>query len=476
MSYKGKGKLRAISIIGAAVIMALSTGALAESVGGKGRVGSISLTREPAGRQPLSGGSLFSMEFRDADLKDVLRALGQENKINIIIGEDVGGKLTLSFQRVSLNEAFNAILKINNLMSLEEGGIIRVFKSPFPEGEGNMITRMIPVNFANARESQDTVKGLLSKQGAITMDPRTNTLIIRDVPENVDRIAAILKNLDTRTPQVLIEARIVEASTNFARELGVQWGGNLREVGSGGTYQITGATSRADAAATPKPLTGGAGLSGNNFVVNLPATVGPGAGGALGLTFGNIRNTFDLDLQLSAMEDTGKGRILSNPRILALDNREAKISSGTEILIPVTTITTGIGTGAQPPAGGATGTTTSGVTTINAKLELTVTPHVTPDNNIVMHVIADKKEPDFNRAVQEIPPLTTRTAETDLLVKNGETIVIGGIYTRNESVSQQGIPWLSRIPILGWLFKKETRKDDQSELLIFITPTIQQAS
>lgn len=460
----GRRRLRAIWL----VVALIMTGIPSMTKTGTAADGSISLKRESAGNQ----GSLFSMEFRDADLKDVLRALGQENNLNIIIGEDVGGKLTLSFQEVSLQEAFHAILKINNLMSLEEGGIIRVFKSPFAEGEGNMITRMLPINFANVKESQDTVSSLLSKQGAIAVDTRTNTLIVRDVSDNVDRIQAILKKLDTRTPQVLIEARIVEASTNFTRELGVQWGGQFSDR-TGRTIGITGAATQADAAAASKPMTGGVGPSGSNFVVNLPATAGPVSGGALGLTFGNLSNTLQLDLQLSAMEDTGRGRILSNPRILTLDNREARISSGTEILIPVTTITTGVATGAATTPGA--GTTTSGVTTINAKLELTVTPHVTPDNTIVMHVKADKKEPDFSRAVQGIPPLTTRTAETDLLVKNGETIVIGGIYTRNESFSQQGVPWLSRIPVLGWLFKKEARQDNQNELLIFITPTVQQA-
>ena len=184
----------------------------------------------------------------------------------------------------------------------------------------------------------------------------------------------------------------------------------------------------------------------------------------------NLAGTNQLDIQLSAMEDSGKGRILSNPKILALDNKEAKISSGYEILIPVTAI---IGLGTTATSGATSGSTsTTGVTTIDAKLELTVTPHVTSDNQIVMHVKTDKKEPDFNREVQNIPPLTTRTAETDLLVKDGETVVIGGIYTRNESVDNLGVPWLSKIPILGWLFKKESKQATTSELLIFMTPTI----
>ncbi|WDT77117.1 MAG: hypothetical protein MPW16_07825 [Candidatus Manganitrophus sp.] len=204
-------------------------------------------------------------------------------------------------------------------------------------------------------------------------------------------------------------------------------------------------------------------------MVNLPAAVGVGAGGGLGFTFANAGSSLQLDLQLSAMEDTGRGKILSNPRVLTLNNKEAKISSGTEILIPTTSILSTATSSSSTTAGS---TATTGVTTIDAKLELTVTPHITPDNQILLHVKTEKKDPDFNRQVQNIPPLSTRTAETDLLVGDNETVVIGGIYTRNEAQGERGIPWLSKIPILGWLFKKETKTDIQNELLIFITPTV----
>jgi type IV pilus assembly protein PilQ len=443
----------------AAVLLHPSSAALSEST--------ISVKKGPGGKPGLT----FNMEFRDADVKDVLRIIGQESGVNIIIAEGVEGKLTLSFQSVRLMEAFNAILKINNLMSLEEGGIIRVFPSPFKEGEGNLVTRMVPINFSQVDESRGTVESLLSKQGAIATDPRTNTLIIRDILENVDRIEAILRTLDKQSPQILIEARIVEASTNFARELGVQWGGGYNKTTSQGTHLVTGPVKDSGGqGGSPQPLTGGQGLSGNNFAVNLPATVGAGLGGGLGFSFGSLNNRVQLDLQLSALEDSGRGRILSNPRILALDNREAKISSGTEIIVPVSTITSsGTTSGGNQ---GSTGTATTGVTTIDAKLELTVTPHVTSEDLIVLRLRADKKEPDFSREVRDIPPLSTRSAQTDLLVRNGETVVIGGIFTRNESFSQQGIPWLSKIPVLGWLFKRQSRQDLQSELLIFITPTI----
>ncbi|MDC4228081.1 MAG: type IV pilus secretin PilQ [Candidatus Manganitrophus sp.] len=416
--------------------------------------------------------SLFSMEFRNAELKDVLRALGQENHLNIIISDDVDGKLTLSFREVTFEEALEAILKINNLTSFREGDIIRVMKSPFGEGEADLATKIIPIHFANAKEMQESVKGLLTKKGSLTVDVRTNALVVRDYAWNMAKIHEVIKNLDSKTPQVMIEARIVEVNSNFTRELGVQWGGKIYEAGSSGIFQVTGARRGTNTTATVPGfdvLSGGVGPSGNNLAVNLPAAVGVGSGGGLGFSFGNVASTVQLDLQLSAMEDTGQGKILSNPRILTLNNKEAKISSGTEILIPTTSVLSN----STSSSGATTGTAaTTGVTTIDAKLELTVTPHITPDNQILIHVKTDKKDPDFNRQVQNIPPLSTRTAETDLLVGDNETVVIGGIYTRNESQGEKGVPWLSKIPIIGWLFKKETKVDIQNELLIFITPTV----
>jgi type IV pilus assembly protein PilQ len=416
---------------------------------------------------------LFTMEFRDAEIKDVLRALGQEHRLNIIVSDDVSGKLTLSFQKVSLQEAIDAILRVQNLIAFRDGDILRVVKSPFGEGEELLVTRMIPINFASVRETGDTVKGMLSKKGSLSTDNRTNTLLVRDVPDNVERIIEIVKRLDSKTPQVMIEARIVEVNTNFTRDLGVQWGGQTTRTISNNKFITFGAGGTRDDSTSPiNPLSGAIGISGTGFAVNLPAAVGAGTGGALGISYGTLSGTLGLDLQLSAMEDTGQAKILSNPRIVTLDNKEAKISTGTEILIPTTSIVTGVSTGASTGTSGGGGSVTSGVTTINAKLELAVTPHVTPDGQILMHVKTDKKDPDFSRSVQNVPPLTTRSAETDLLVKDGETIVIGGIYTRNEGTTVNGVPWFKHIPILGWLFKKELKVDNQTELLIFITPTV----
>lgn len=421
----------------------------------------VSVERSPG------GSDRYSLEFRDADIRDVLRAISQERRVNVVIGEGVSGRVTLSFQNVTLADAMDAILKTGDWAKVEEGNIIRIVKST-DAGAGDLITRMVPIRYAKADDLQKGVKELLTKKGSVTVDARTNTLIVRDVATNVDWIEDLVKQLDSRTPQVMIEARIVEASTNFTRELGVQWGGMYTtQSGNRLTTIHGGAIKELSTDTFAKAPTGGIGLSGGPFAVNLPAAVGPGSGGMLGVTFGNVADTVRLDLQLSALEDAGKVRILSTPRILTLDNKEATISAGTEILIPTTTIVT-----AGTTTGGGSVNAPTGVQTINAKLELAVTPHVTPSREIVLHVKADKKDPDFTREVQDIPPLTSRTAETHLLVKDKETIVIGGIFTQSSSFEENGVPWLSKIPVLGWFFKKQARVESQNELLVFITPTI----
>jgi type IV pilus assembly protein PilQ len=419
-------------------------------------------------RVERSSGDHYSLELREADIRDVLRAISQERGINVVIGEGVTGKVTLSFQSVTLADAMDAILKTGDWAKVEEGGITRIVKSSLQEGTGDLVTRMLPVQYARAKDLQEGVKNLLSKKGSATVDERTNTLIVRDVAASVEWITTLVKQLDSRTPQVMIEARIVEANTNFSREIGVQWGGAYTtQSGNRLTTLHGGATKQLSTDTFSQPLTGGIGLSGGPFAVNLPAAVGPGEGGALGISFGNLSDTVRLDLQLSALEDSGQGRILSTPRVLTLDNKEAKISAGTEILIPTTTIVT-----AGTNTGGGAAEAPTGVQTIDAKLELAVTPHVTPNGEIVMHVRADKKDPDYSRPVQDIPPLNSRSAETHLLVKNGETVVIGGIVINSSAFSENGVPWLSKIPVLGWFFKKQSTVESQNELLVFITPTI----
>jgi len=398
----------------------------------------------------------FSMEFRDADIRDVLRALGQENKLNVVFGDEVQGKVTLSFRDVTLQEALEAILHIHNLSSVQEGNILRIIRSPFAAGEEQLTTGMIPIKYADAEDLSIPIRQLLSSRGKLTTDKRTNTLLVRDVQENIRRIRDVIMSLDERTPQVMIEAQIVEADVTFAREIGIQWGTNYVNRNGLGTFGIGGTAA-----------TGGVGAAGSNFLVNLPASVGPGSGGALGFSFGNISDTLKLDMQLTALQNSGRGRILSSPKILTQNNKEARVSTG--LTIPVLTSTV-VASGVATPGGSQGSQAATGVQNIDVNLALTVTPHVTPGDQINLKILAEKKDADFAQQVQGIPTLTTREASTEMIARDGETVVIGGIFKKTETKQQTGLPFLSDIPWLGWLFKKESVSDDQTELLIFVTP------
>jgi type IV pilus assembly protein PilQ len=279
--------------------------------------------------------------------------------------------------------------------------------------------------------------------------------------------------------EVLIEAKIVEVSTNYARDLGVQWGGRYTSTNRNGTTVFTGGTTGVNSSTTTGgtagsttppigttnffPLTGDVGLSGNAYAVNLPATVAAGSGGAIGISFGKLGGKLSLDLQLSAMQTTGNGRILSNPKVLTVNNKEAKISSGTDIPIRIVSAT------AQSVGGSIN---TAGVQIISASLALSAIPTITTDKKISMAIKVEKSEPDFGHEVDGIPTIVKRDATAEVVVNDGETIVLGGIITKNEAESESAVPFLSKIPILGWLFKNKSTSKTEDELMIFITPTI----
>lgn len=426
---------------------------------------------------PGGGERLFSMEFRDVEVRDVLRALGQEAGLNIIVGEEVTGKATLSFRQVTVDNALEAILRSRGLTSLRQGNIIWVVPAGDKVEEG-MEIRTFPFNYATPKELTNALKPATSKAGSLIVDERTNTLIAKDFPRNLDRVTVLLAKLDTITPQIMIEARIVETTKSFAHQLGIQWGGAYSRDAAHGTalpyrFPTTAITSGTGKAAGPAGIVGSgtaattsaSGNIGDNFAVNLPTSVDPF--GAIGLTLGSIGNFFQLGVKLSAMEDAGMGRILSNPRIMTLNNGEAKISSG--VKIPIQTVTSGTTTTST-----AGSTSTTGIQTIEAFLRLTVTPQVTSDQRVLMKLETQKDEPDWNRQVQGIPTIVSRKANSTLMVLDGETIVIGGILQRNESDSEHGVPGLSKIPLLGRLFRSDVKSDSQTELLIFITPKIVQ--
>jgi type IV pilus assembly protein PilQ len=289
----------------------------------------------------------------------------------------------------------------------------------------------------------------------VTVDTRTNVLIIKDIRSNTEKARALVRSLDTQTPQVLIESRIVEANTTFSRQLGVQWGGQaLANAGRGNSTGLIFPNSVSVTGGAPG--TGGNGVPGTpNFAVNLPASVGEGVGGALGFVFGSAGGALNLNLRLSAAENEGTVKTISAPKVTTLDNNTARISQGVSIPFSQTS---------------AQGVNT---TFVEARLSLEVTPHITQDGSILMAINAQNNQPDpSNTGANGQPAIQRKEANTQVLVKDGDTTVIGGIYVRRGSTTTAAVPFLSKIPVLGLLFKNTADRDDRQELLIFITPRI----
>jgi type IV pilus assembly protein PilQ len=434
-----------------------------------------SMAAQQAGRR--FSGRRIDLDLKDADIHNVLRMLSDVGRVNIITSDAVTGSVTIRMRNVPWDQAMETVLQAKGLGMVQQGNMIRVAPLADLNKERELAiarrksdlqlapieTRLIPVSYANAADIQERAKDMLSPRGSLAVDERTNVLIARDVAGNLNQLEELVRSLDTQTPQVLIEARIVEATSRYLRDVGIQWGGDATFSPATGNPtglafpSAIGVVGGASDAQTPT-----AGLSpfqtltpNPNFAVNLPATVGTGQGGAIGLTFGSINNTVNLAVRLSAAESSGMLRIVSSPRVLTLDNREARISQGT--LIPFSQVSAqGVQTTFQ-----------------EAKLQLLVKPHVTAEGSVAMHVKINRDEPDFNQtSARGDPTILKREAETDLLILDGHTAVIGGIFTRNTGRNLDQIPLLGDIPILGLLFQRRRASDSRSELVIFLTPRI----
>ncbi|MFN3187092.1 MAG: type IV pilus secretin PilQ [Nannocystaceae bacterium] len=421
-------------------------------------------------------GERIDIELQDAPIKDVLLLFSDIGRVNIVAGDGVEGSVTMKLNSVPWDQALDIILRSLKLGSTREGNVIRVATlATLQEEQRQAIeranarvqlkpleTRLVPLSYATVDEMIPKVQSVLSPRGTVTPDTRTNTLIVMDVASNIALAQELVKSLDTQTPQVLIEARIVEARTSFSRQLGIQWGfdftaspgtGNPtgllfpNSIGVGGGGTGTPVDSRGlvlpGAAANP------------NYAVDLPAPVGTGAGGAVGMSFGSISGNLNTNLRLSAAESTGEVRIISAPKVVTLDNSEATIEDGVQI--PISQVSA------------------QGVNTrfVNATLSLQVTPHVTNDGAVLLDVTIQKNEADFvNTGARGDPTILTKNANSRMLVNDADTAVIGGIYTRNKAVNYTKIPWLADVPIVGWFFKNKAEADTRSEVLIFLTPKI----
>jgi len=414
-------------------------------------------------------GRRVTFEFKDIDIHNLLRIIAEVSKRNVVVADDVKGKVTIRLRNVPWDQALDLILKTKGLGKEEMGNILRIAPAKVLEEEREtaaklkksseqllpLKVRLIPVNYATAKGLSDRVKDVLSERGTMSVDDRTNVIIVKDTVEALGRAEGLVRRLDLQTPQVLIEARIVEANSTFSREFGIQWGGNVN---------LGPATGNPTGLLFPNVVrvVGGAGDGDNrgtadvpNFAVNMPAPLGQGAGGGVGFVFGSAGGAVALNLRLSAMEASGQMKTISSPKITTLDNNEATISSG--VSIPFS----------QASAAGVN------TTFVEAKLELKVVPHVTSDGSVLLSVNASNNQPDAGLTGENVQPsISKKEAKTQVLVKDGDTTVIGGIYTRTQGFSEGAVPVLARIPVLGWLFKKNRETDTRTELLIFITPRI----
>jgi type IV pilus assembly protein PilQ len=451
----------------------------AAEIDGPEVAGFLSQLPMQVGRKPAQrySGRRIDLDFKDADIHNILRLLSEVGGVNVVTADNVGGTVTIRMRDVPWDQALDVILQAKGLGMVRQGNLLRVAPLAQLEQEREaaiarqkqqqqlapLETRLIPVSYANAQQLQPRVRELLTERGSVSVDSRTNMLIVRDIVGQLDQVEDLVRSLDTQTPQVLIESRIVEASSSYSRDIGIQWGGSA--VMSSATGNPTGLRFPSDigiAGGAPvgtAPTNGlspfGGTNSNPNFAVNLPAVTGSGSGGALGLTMGSLSGAVNLNVRLSAAEAAGSVRIISSPRVLTLDNNEASISQGT--LIPFSQVSAqGVNTAFQ-----------------EAKLELNVTPHVTSDGAVAMDVKITRNEPDFGRTgANGQPTILEREALTQLLVDDGDTAVIGGIYTRNTGRNVDQVPFFGDIPVLGVFFKRRRFREDRNELLIFLTPRI----
>jgi type IV pilus assembly protein PilQ len=406
-------------------------------------------------------GKKVSLDFQDADIAPIIRLLADMSGYNIVLSPEVKGKLTMKLINVPWDQALDLILKTFSLGKDVEGNIIRIAPYAVLAKESEeaakaqeagikaepLEPRIFPISYADVSVVETSIKNskILTTRGSISADKRTSTMVIKDVATVFPEVENLLLTLDRPTPQVMIEARIVEMSTSGERDFGIQWGGFV--TGRDPNLSFGGFSGL-----NTGPFTG------KNFLVDFPA-----AAKGSGITFGilNAASTVGLDLQLSALELMSKGKIISNPRIVTTDNVTAKIMQGESV--PYT-----------QPATEAGGKDTTSFKDVAISVE--VTPHITPANSIVMVVKTTKEElMEFVQLSSGAAPRTTKIeGSTTVLVENGETMVIGGMYKKVEKVSSGGVPGLMNIPILGWLFKNNQATEDTRELMIFITPRIVQ--
>lgn len=398
---------------------------------------------------PKYSGKRISLNFKDADLKDVFRLFHEITGYNIVLDPAVSGTLTIVLENVPEDQALDIILKNNGLDKVFENNVIRIATTQklaseaaarkalleAQELEQEPVTFTRSLSYAKAKDVTPIIRKVMSKRGDVIMDDRTNTLIITDLTDRQEPVNRLIDALDEQTSQVVIEARIVETDREFTRDLGVRW--NM----VGEATQARGTQTNLQFPHTGT-ITADVGLS------------SAATAGSLGLTFGNVLDSIRLDMTLEAFELNGDVKVLSSPRIATQNNQKATIEQGVQIPVVSTTATQ------------------INVEFISASLKLEVTPQITNEGTVIMDVKVENSSPDFINRVGDVPPIITQRTQTQVLVADGGTAVIGGIFKLNDSVTQASVPGFGKIPGLGWLFKNRSVNRKNTELLIFITPRI----
>jgi len=412
-------------------------------------------------------GDKLSLNFQNIEVRAVLQVIADFTGFNIITSDTVTGSLTLRLKEVPWDQALDIILQAKGLDMRKNGNVVMIAprdeiaaKEKLDLESRQQISDLEPTrteSFQINYQKADVVKGMLSdpnqkmltKRGSVVIDARTNTLFIKDTPSQLEEIRALIKKIDVPVRQVMIEARIVDATDNFSRSLGARFGVQNASRAGNGNFNVGVSGNVADSSAIAGGTIPG-GATPANLNVNLPA---PGGSPSIGLTLIRIANGNLVNLELSALENDAKGKVISSPRVVTADQVEATIEQGTEI-----------------PFQQATSSGATSISFKKASLSLKVTPQITPDDNIIMKLNVNQD----TRGAETLagPSINTKQVNTQVLVENGGTVVIGGIFTRDESVGVSKVPLLGDIPFLGNMFKNTTKKDEKRELLIFVTPRV----
>ncbi|USR40404.1 type IV pilus secretin PilQ [Ectopseudomonas hydrolytica] len=408
-------------------------------------------------------GEKLSLNFQDIDVRSVLQLIADFTDLNLVASDTVAGNITLRLQNVPWDQALDLVLKTKGLDKRKVGNVLLVapadeiaarerqeLESQKQIAELAPLRReLIQVNYAKASDIATLFQSVAnieeggSERGSVTVDDRTNSIIAYQTQERLDELRRIVAQLDIPVRQVMIEARIVEANVDYEKALGVRWGGT--KVFGGGKWVGYGNDDNGDESGNS-----GDEASGNFPFVDLGVT-----GRTSGIGIGFVTDNTILDLELSAMEKTGNGEIVSQPKVVTADKETAKILKGTEVPYQESS--------------------SSGATTVSFKeaaLALEVTPQITPDNRIIIEVKVNKDEPDYTNAVLGVPPIKKNEVNAKVLVSDGETIVIGGVYSNTQSKAVDKVPFLGDLPYLGRVFRRDVVTDQKSELLIFLTPRI----